>query len=340
MSERPELTPEEAVERWLSARAVDSSDATVSTYRSNMSHVLDWLADQDDVQTVGDLGVWDVEAYQSTRRQEIAVSTAKNELGTLRLWLRWCARKGLVDDTLAESVDVPSPSKDDLVDETRLDPDAGVALVEHYTRTAPCREGVLFAVLWTVGCRMGGFRALDVRDFDPEQGVLTFRHRPTSGTPLKNKTDGERAVTLTDDVADLVARYVDIRDEVRDDFGRVPLVCSERGRPALSTIREWTYAATIPCRAGACPHDRDPDTCDWTAVTNASQCPSSRSPHQVRTGSITWQLDQGVPVEAVSERVNSGVSTIRQHYDQPTLSEARERRASHVQKLHTGDPDD
>jgi hypothetical protein len=58
----------------------------------------------------------------------------------------------------------------------------------------------------------------------------------------------------------------------------------------------------------------------------ASKCPSSRSPHQIRTGSITWQLDNGVPPEVVSTRANVGVQTLKKHYDKATPRKRMERR--------------
>ncbi|WP_239638600.1 hypothetical protein [Halorubrum saccharovorum] len=66
--------------------------------------------------------------------------------------------------------------------------------------------------------------------------------------------------------------------------------------------------------AGGCPHDKDPDTCEWTRYVHLSKCPSSRSPHPIRTGSITWQLNQEIPPE-VAERVDATVKTIENHYD-------------------------
>ncbi|QLG27721.1 hypothetical protein HUG10_09220 [Halorarum halophilum] len=58
-----------------------------------------------------------------------------------------------------------------------------------------------------------------------------------------------------------------------------------------------------------------------TTNPHASKCPSSRSPHKIRSGSITWQLNCGVPPEIVAERVNASVSTIKSHYDFATAEE-------------------
>jgi hypothetical protein len=41
----------------------------------------------------------------------------------------------------------------------------------------------------------------------------------------------------------------------------------------------------------------------------------------IRTGSITWQLNQGYPIEKVAERVNASIPVIKQHYDQANSAE-------------------
>lgn len=94
------------------------------------------------------------------------------------------------------------------------------------------------------------------------------------------------------------------------------------------------YLATVPCLHTTCPHGNDPDTCEFLDYTKASQCPSSRSPHHVRTGSITWQLNRGIPIDAVAKRVIPSERTLKRHYDQPTkLEDLEERRRHHVYRL-------
>ncbi|QSG02499.1 XerD/XerC family integrase [Natranaeroarchaeum sulfidigenes] len=100
-----------------------------------------------------------------------------------------------------------------------------------------------------------------------------------------------------------------------------------QGRPSEATIRAWTYQATQPCVHRNCPHDKKRATCDWTHRNHASKCPSSRSPHQIRTGSITWHCDRGLPIEVISERVNASPDVIKRFYDKADqLRKMEERR--------------
>jgi len=175
---------------------------------------------------------------------------------------------------------------------------------------------------------MGAIRGLDRRDFDAEDQYLAFVHRPETGTTLKNKRRGERLVSLSDTVTEAVQAYLrnPNRWDKRDEYGREPLITSREGRLSTNTARRVTYEATLPCTYGDCPHGKDPRSCDWTGRNHASKCPSSRSPHRVRTGSITWQLNCGLPPAVVSERVNASPEVIRDHYDKAANREEMEER--------------
>jgi hypothetical protein len=55
--------------------------------------------------------------------------------------------------------------------------------------------------------------------------------------------------------------------------------------------------------------------------TTASGCPSSRSPHDVRRGSITKHLREGTPREVVVDRMNVSREVLDLHYDERTKRE-------------------
>jgi hypothetical protein len=189
--------------------------------------------------------------------------------------------------------------------------------------------------LWHTGARVGGIRALDLRDFYPEEGAVEFVHRPSTGTPLKNKTSGERMVGLREPVVEVLQEYIDQnRGDILDDHGRSPLITTRRGRPSKTALRAWCYLVTHPCVAGPCPHDREIAVCEYRNYSDGSKCPSAQSPHHVRTGSISWHRDCGFPREVVSERVNASESVIEEFYDKSTKRQRMNlRRRPHLHKL-------
>ncbi len=198
-----------------------------------------------------------------------------------------------------------------------------------------CLRHALLETAWHTGARLGGLRALDLRDFDRGDRTLEFVHRPETGTPLKNKQNGERVVALNDRVAATISEYIQgDRWDNHDDHGRQPLFTSMQGRPDPNTVRVWMYRATLPCIRKECPHGVDPDFCEYRSHSKCSQCPSSRAPHHVRTGSITWHRDRGVPREVTADRVNASQDVIDEYYDKATKRERMEnRRRPHLSKL-------
>ncbi|WP_276258154.1 site-specific integrase [Haloglomus litoreum] len=223
-------------------------------------------------------------------------------------------------------------------------PDSALAIIRSY------RDGferatthhVLLELAWFIGARVGAIRGLDIRDIDTDACTVRFVHRPETGTTLKNGAGGERLVGIPDETATTLTRYLALnRTEMVDDHKRRPLLTTTQGRPSKNTLRSWSYYATTPCRAVECPHGKLRQSCDWFTRGEAVHCPSTLSPHRIRTGSITWQLNRGLPVEVVAKRVNASPEVIRKHYDVAGADEEfYERRAESVSRLSMEADDD
>jgi len=337
MSDAPDLSPQEAVDRWLDRASLDRAAQTIAGYRSQLKRFVDW-ADDEGIESISELDPWGIEQFETARRgDDIAAITLRNELGVLRQLLNYCSRLGIVDDELPESIELPTVSAEDQTDETILEQERAKQLLavfrngeEHYLRGHAFLE-----LAWYTGARMGGIRGLDLGDVDLQKGFVHFRHRPESGTPLKNAHDGERVVGISENVIEALRAYIaQKRPKMSDGNGRRPLFTTRQGRIGLNALRTTSYYSTIPCRFRRCPHGHDRETCEYVNQSQASKCPSSRSPHQVRSGSITWQLNRGMRADVVAERVNASVEIIEQHYDQASdLAAYERRREKHLKKL-------
>lgn len=338
----PDLSAREAFERWLSKLKVSKAEATVSSYHYRLKHFVEFC-ESEGVDSIGELTGWDIETYETHRRnRDLAPVTLSHEMGTLQNFLSYCARIEIVDESLPEKVDPPDVPRDAAVDETKLHPDDARALIDYYRASAADRGSrghALLELTWFTGARLGALRALDLEDYDADGKHVHFVHRPQEDTPLKNGSDGERIVGLPAAVCTVLNEYITTnRHGVFDDYGREPLLASQAGRPVQNAVRAWMYLATVPCHHSPCPHGNDPETCDYLDYSHASKCPSSRSPHQVRTGSITWQRNRGVPADVVSKRVNSSVRVIEDHYDKPSqMEEMEKRRRPHLHRLDFDD---
>lgn len=334
-----DLTPREARDRYLRRRRSDSTEQSIDGWYYRLKLWAEWC-EQVGIDLVGDLQRYDLDEYYEFRSADIAPTTLEGEMYTLKKFVEYLESLGAVEDNLSESVQIPDLDSDERSSDSLLRPEAARALLNYY-RNSPVDYGTrahaLIELLWMTGARQGGIRSLDKRDFYHHEGgsgyFVSFRHRPSSDTGLKNKMAGERPVALPDPAGESVQHYIaDKRHDVRDENGREPLLASTQGRPTPNTVRVWCYLATLPCIHSPCPHGRERETCTFTERDHASKCPSSRPPHDLRTGAITWMLNLGWPPEDIAERVNADIDTIEQHYDKADLDERRRRQRDRMER--------
>lgn len=322
-----EMHPREAANRYLRRRQADSTEKSIHGWRYRLKLFVEWC-ESVGIEKIGQLQAYDVDEWYDVRSADVAPATLEGDMWTLKMFCRYLEDLDAVEDGVAESVRIPDLDPEDRSNDVKLRAEDAAALMEYYRnadREYGSRQHAFLELAWTTGARLGGLVALDVRDFYPAEQFVEFRYRPPE-TPLKNKLRGERPVAIPQETVDAVDHYIrNHRYDVHDDDGRQPLLASAKGRPGTNTVRVWSYLATIPCTYTECPHGKDAETCEWTQYAHASKCPSSRSPHQIRTGVITSLLNQGWPPEDVAERVNSSVKTIEQHYDKADPEQRRQR---------------
>ncbi|WP_237560581.1 tyrosine-type recombinase/integrase [Halostella litorea] len=358
------IGPREAVEMWLDHQRSTRAETTIETYEYRLAPFVDWC-EEEGIDDLSELSSRDVFEYESTRRgEDLAVSTLNNQIGTLKLFLGFCVRIEAVSEDLPQKIEVPTSEEfRAMVSQEKLKATRAKELRENLHRYARAtRRQAMFELLWHTGCRVGGLRSLDLCDLyfeeadlerlrhrnDIDEEVLEeadppfvfFQHRPDAGvgTRLKNGIEGERAVGVTQTVADRVQEYIDVNRTRRSgEDGRRPLFTTEHGdtaRVSTSSVRREIYIMTQPCRFGDCPHDRDPQECEATDHGFESRCPSGRSPHPIRSGVITYLRDQGWPPEAVGERVDATPETIRLHYDLPDKIRRMQSRRTYIEETY------
>ncbi|MEY7850279.1 tyrosine-type recombinase/integrase [Natrarchaeobius sp. A-rgal3] len=334
-----DLTPRAAWHRYLDSRRTELTEETASTYHYRLKLFGEWC-EENGIETVDELNGWLLDQYESYRSgQGVAATTLHNEMETLKTFIEYLERIEAVEDGLAERVSVPHVPSDQRSRETKLSTEQALELIRYYRSDGTLygsKRHALLETAWHTGARLGGLRALDLRDYDRDEQTIEFVHRPESNTVLKNKREGERVVALNERVCETISTFIQTnRHDKHDEHGRQPLFSSLQGRPKPGTLRVWMYRATFPCIATECPHGYDRETCEFRSHSKASQCPSSRAPHHVRTGSITWHCDRGVPREVTAERVNASQDVIDEYYDKSEERDRMEkRRRPHLNKLN------
>lgn len=335
-SQQRDITPEVAVSRFIAKRRNSNTDKTVRSYENRLRQFVRWTQARDDVELMRDIDGWIVDEYERYLNERgDAASTVKGKMVALKELTKYCVQLGVVDAKLPERIQLPRLSKDEQTNDQKLEAADARLLLEYY-RTSQRHYGttqhVTLELMWHIGGRISCFRALDFGDYNPEERVIRFRHRPP--TRLKDGKEHERNVALTEATAEALNFYIEReRSDKRDEEGRTPLFTTRFGRPSESTFQTWGYQATQPCVAIACPHNRKRDRCEYTQKSHASKCPSSRAPHAIRTGSITWQLNRGLSYVKVAERVAASPETIRRYYDKADLDDELARRRPDTEDL-------
>lgn len=240
----------------------------------------------------------------------------ETQMDMLRVFIRRLESIDGVEQELSQKVLSPPITPDENSRDLMLDSDRASEILTHQEKYEYASiERVAIVLLWHTMIRVGGVHALDVDDSDPDEQSVKVRYRPETGTPIKNQGEGERKVSLSDQICDLLADWLATQrhssdrrirprtapgfeagtNEQDDASGlRLPLDAS------LSVHNEWS-------------HDRDLGECSAIERDTAYRCPSSVSPHAIRRGSITHSLNSDTPDKVVSDRANVSQRVIEQH---------------------------
>jgi len=320
------IEPQTALDLYLADRENNVTEATIRSHRSRLSHFIRWC-DNEELTNLNDLTGRKLHEYRLWRRDEGDLSPAseKTQMDTLRVFIRWVESIDGAPEDLHVKIRSPTLTGDDNVRDAMLDEDRAEELLEYLRRYEyASRSHVVIALMWHTMMRVGAIHSLDVDDFDPGEQSIEVVHRPEEGTPIKNSTDGERFVALSESVCQVVSDWIEQRrPSTTDEYGREPLISTSYGRAHTTTLRGDCYRYTRPCvSTGECPHGRKIEECPGTEYDSASQCPSSESPHSLRRGGITHALSEDWPMKAV---VIARMSPSR-YWNSTTINAVRKRR--------------
>jgi len=327
------MEPQTAVDKYIEEKKYNSSKATVQNYTYRLKRFVEFC-DENKIGRIETVTASVSEEFKRKRLEEVNAYTLEQQMRTFRQFLRWCESNELIKDGTAEKLIIPNTEAPNRVRNEAVGAERANEIIDNlYKYRYATVEHVVFHILWDTGIRTGSLRALDIGDWDADNEFLKVRHRPLSETPLKQKGDGERNITITDDrLVEALEDWIDdIHPGVRDDYDRLPLIGTEEGRAHKTTIRSKVYLASQPCRYSTdCPHEREIPGCKARKRDHFSKCPLSVYPHSIRSGAVTAHLNEDIPKEIVSERANMSEGVLDQHYDERTEEQKRERREKYL----------
>lgn len=328
--------PRDAVNRYLRHIETHVSDKTKYNYATTLRRLLEWC-DENNIEDMNNLDSELIDQFKDHRLENVAPITCKNDMSTIRLFIDYAETIQAVPAGLSDLVKVPKINTEDEICDQYLPKQEADSILEYLSQYQyASNRHVTILLLWKTGMRLGGLRALDLRDFDKNRPAIEIRNRPEQNTKLKNGTNGERDAIISPDTRDVLADYIaDQRPKTTDKYGRKPLVATKNGRVARTTVQKYVYTASRPCyyNGGTCPFDKHPDTCEYTKYDKANKCPGSVSPHSLRRGYVTAACNAGQPKDVTAERVNMTGDTLDKHYDKGTHDEKAERRRDHLREI-------
>jgi site-specific recombinase XerD len=328
------IDPRTALETYLEHRAnEDLAKQTIRSHRYRLNHFVRWC-EENDIDNLNPLGPRELQDYRNWRKRDGDLNNVSwhTQMSTFRVFIKWAENYEAVRPGLHKRLDVPDLDPDEDARDYTFSKERADRILEYLNKFEyASKKHALFALMWHTGIRIGAVNSLDLQDFHPDERYIEIRNRPEQGTRLKNREKGERPISIADQEVQILKDYIEkVREEVTDDYGRKPLFTTRQGRAHITTLRSWIYRIARPCLYRDCPHDRDPEKCEAKQqVKHASDCPSSFSPHTIRRSSITMWLDQDVPMQAVSDRMNAEENALEKHYDKRTEKGKMEQRKNH-----------
>ncbi len=338
------ISPQGAEEMYLDERKEDARYDTILKIEDGVGLFVEWTA-KAEIDNMNNVRGRELRRFKNWCQDTSDNNTVSLNgiMSVLRRFLVFCVDIEAVYADVPDKTPVPNvPDDEDVCYDKPSDEQVNAALDFLETHEPCSRRHVEFRLIKELGNRVGAIRAIDVVDVDVENCVIRLRHRPEKefedqkGTPLKNGKDGERNQNISQELADLIKRFLESpqRPDTTDKFGRNPLLTTKDGRPEITTIRRDLYKLTRPCEySNDCPHDRDIASCKATTSRYASECPSSHSPHPLRRWSIEHQIESGVSKELLTDRVDVSVPVLNEHYDTRTPERKREHRLEVLEKI-------
>lgn len=323
---------EYAVDFFLSTVEQQKSQTTYRTYERGLA-IFEAFASYCQINRTRQMNGAFLQMFKSWRKDH-SMKSGEDSIKNITLSSNLAIVKTFLN--FSKNIQVVSPDLPDKVPEVDVSKDAAVstsapddefveklrAYLDNYHYAS--REHVVVELLCEIAARIGAVYALDIGDYNPEEQYLSFRHRPEKpdtgydDTSLKNQKGSERIVNLPKYLCTILDHYIEQhRPDVVDKYDRRALITTKQGRAPTRTLRQGLYKITRPCVfQNTCTVEGvSEDNCSATKARYASKCDGNFAAHAFRKWSIMHQLNEGIPIEKVSNRTDVSVPVLKKHYD-------------------------
>lgn len=154
------ISPAEAKEMYRGERKGEVSERTLQAHHYRLKHFIRWCVDIEGIENLNKLSGRDLKRFKTWRRDvgDLNKDSVHTQLGTLRVFIRWCGSINAVDPNLHEKFEalMPTLDKTDEQKESILNTNEARNLLEYQRRFEyASRSHVILEILWHTGIRLG-----------------------------------------------------------------------------------------------------------------------------------------------------------------------------------------
>lgn len=182
------------------------SPRTIESYRMHLRFFIDWLAQETDVETIGEISADTIAAYQMAlvsaekkNGEHLSIGTQHYRLTVVKSLFAWLTREGKV--LTNPTTTIVLPKKRSALPQPLVSPKETIRMLEQIDTSTPLgmRDRAVVEVLYAGGIRNAELRALKLSDFDASAGVVIV---------ISGKGKKDRVVPLGPVTTDVVSEYL------------------------------------------------------------------------------------------------------------------------------------
>jgi len=144
--------PVSVVEYFLGIHINEWSESTYKDYSYDTTRLLEYCeyADRDDLSTFSSRDLTGFKQWRK-RDENVGLASLHGQLANIRVFIRWCEDVEIVEDGLADEIDMPDLDPSDIVSYTRIDPETAEQILEYHGQfDYVSREFAEFALMYPV----------------------------------------------------------------------------------------------------------------------------------------------------------------------------------------------
>jgi len=133
----PDLSPSEAVQRWLDKRSVSLAEQTLTDYGYRLKQFTDWAEVKKGIESMQELTPWLIDEFDAKRKgDDMAPISLAAHQKTVKQWLEWAEEVGIAPEGVSGPIEVPDVDRSKHVSNIKLDQETGLELLKEFRSAA------------------------------------------------------------------------------------------------------------------------------------------------------------------------------------------------------------